>query len=80
MAMAYASQYGLKRIIKLCFGVGAGFFAIIVLCSFFNILLVRFMPMIELPLTIFGVGYMLYLAFKILTSQGYRIEWSGNYA
>jgi len=27
------------------------------------------MPMIEFPLTLLGVGYMLYLAFKILTSK-----------
>lgn len=31
--------------------------------------MLNILPAIELPLTIFGVGYMLYLAYKILTSK-----------
>jgi len=69
MAMAFANKHGLRKTIKFCLGVGIGFFAITLLCSFFNIVLTNVMPIIEFPLTIFGVGYMLYLAIKILTSK-----------
>lgn len=69
MAMAFANKYGLKRTTTFCLGVGVGFFVITLLCVIFNLLLKNLMPMIEFPLTIFGVGYMLYLALKILTSK-----------
>lgn len=69
MAMAFANKHGLKKTTTFCLGVGVGFFVITLLCSFFNILLTSVLPIIQFPLTIFGVGYMLYLAFKILTSK-----------
>ncbi|EJQ51128.1 LysE family transporter [Bacillus hominis] len=70
LAMTYAQQYGLKRSITFCLGVAFGFFIITSLCSFFNIVLINILPTIEFPLKILGVAYMLYLAFKILTSKG----------
>ncbi|MCG7436540.1 MULTISPECIES: LysE family transporter [Lysinibacillus] len=69
MAMVFAKQYGLSKTLPFCFGVGIGFFIIIALSSFFNIVMLNILPTIKLPLTIFGVGYMLYLAFKIVTSK-----------
>lgn len=69
MAMSFSNKYGFKKTIKFCLGVGVGFFVITLLCSFFNIILISVMPIIEIPLTIFGVGYMLFLAFKLLTSK-----------
>ncbi|KEK24698.1 LysE family transporter [Bacillus gaemokensis] len=69
MAMTFANNHGLKKTITFCLGVGVGFFVITLLCSFFNIILTSAMPVIEFPLTVFGVGYMLYLAFKIFTSK-----------
>ncbi|MGN4124678.1 LysE family transporter [Lysinibacillus sphaericus] len=69
MAMAYANKHGLKKTMPFCLGVGIGFFVITLLSSIFNIALTKVMPIIELPLTILGVGYMLYLAYKILTSK-----------
>lgn len=69
MAMAYANKHGLRRTITFCLGVGLGFFVITLLSSIFNILLTSIMPKIEFPLTILGVAYMLYLAFKILMSK-----------
>jgi len=69
MAMALANKHGLQKTTKFCLGVGLGFFVITLLCGFFNILLTKVMPFIELPLTLFGAGYMLYLAFKILTGK-----------
>ncbi|HDR7602089.1 LysE family translocator [Bacillus mycoides] len=70
LAMTYAKQYGLKRSITFCLGVAFGFFIITSLCSFFNIVLINILPLIEFPFKILGVAYMLYLAFKILTSKG----------
>ncbi|MDM5462501.1 LysE family translocator [Bacillus cereus] len=70
LSMTYAKQYGLKRSITFCLGVAFGFFIITSLCSFFNIVLINILPLIEFPLKILGVAYMLYLAFKILTSKG----------
>ncbi|CJB26591.1 amino-acid efflux protein [Streptococcus pneumoniae] len=68
--MTYANQHGLKRSINFCFGVAFGFFILTSLCSFFNIVLINIIPIIEIPLKILGVAYMLYLAFKIITSKG----------
>ena len=69
MAMAFANNHGLSKSVRFSFGVGTGFFVIILLCSIFNIVLTSVMPIIEFPLTILGVGYMLYLAYKILMSK-----------
>ncbi|MED3181322.1 MULTISPECIES: LysE family transporter [Bacillus cereus group] len=70
LAMTYANQHGLKRSINFCFGVAFGFFILTSLCSFFNIVLINIIPIIEIPLKILGAAYMLYLAFKIITSKG----------
>ncbi|MDZ3953987.1 MULTISPECIES: LysE family translocator [Bacillus cereus group] len=69
LAMTYANQYGLKRSMKFCVGVAFGFFILTSLCSFFNVVLLNILPIIEFPLKILGVAYMLYLAIKILTSK-----------
>ncbi|MGG1575120.1 LysE family transporter [Fictibacillus sp. NRS-1165] len=68
MAMLFANQYGLKRTLRFCFGVGAGFFIIIMLSSCFNLWLKNVIPKIEFAMTILGAVYMLYLAYKVLTS------------
>ncbi|MGE8001661.1 LysE family transporter [Lysinibacillus sp. NPDC093190] len=69
MAMTFANKHGLARTLRFCIGVGVGFLTITGLSSLFNVVLIDIMPIIEFPLTILGVGYMLYLAFKILTSK-----------
>jgi cysteine/O-acetylserine efflux protein len=69
MAMLISNQYGLKRTIKFCFGVGVGFFVIMILCSYFNLLLKSFIPKIEHIMAIIGSFYMLYLAYKIIKSK-----------
>ncbi|MBO0587423.1 LysE family transporter [Sporosarcina sp. E16_8] len=69
MAMLFANKYGFKKTLRFCFGVGAGFFGIMLLASYFNLLLHNFIPKIELPMMILGAGYMLYLAVKIITSK-----------
>ncbi|WP_445491262.1 LysE family translocator [Niallia sp. 03133] len=69
MAMLFANKYGLKRTTKFCLGVGTGFFLIMILSIYLNVLLKSILPKIELLMTILGVMYMLYLAFKIMTAK-----------
>lgn len=69
MAMLFANRFGLRNTIRFCLGVSAGFFVIMILCSYFNLLLHQFIPKIELIMTIIGVIYMLFLALKIMTSK-----------
>lgn len=69
MAMLFANKYGFKKTQRFCLGVGAGFFVIMIMSSYFNLVLHNFIPKIELPMMILGAGYMLYLALKIITSK-----------
>ncbi|MGG0453852.1 LysE family transporter [Priestia megaterium] len=69
MAMLFANEYGLKKTIKFCLGVGTGFLIVMLLCSYFNILLENFIPKIELFMEILGAIYMIYLAIKIFLSK-----------
>ncbi|WP_264737721.1 LysE family transporter [Cytobacillus firmus] len=69
MAMVFANRFGLRNTIRFCLGVSAGFFVIMILCSYFNLLLHQFIPKIEFIMTIMGVIYMLFLALKIMTSK-----------
>jgi len=78
MAMLFANKQGFTKTIPFSLGVGAGFFMLIGLCSFFNIALTNIMPIIKLPLTLFGVGYMLYLAFKIATNKASDLDKEGD--
>ncbi|KZE52443.1 lysine transporter LysE [Brevibacillus parabrevis] len=68
LAMAFAHKYGLKKTVRFCLGVSLGFFVLMMLCSFFHLLLTSYMPAIQSYLTFFGVLYMWYLAYKMLTS------------
>ncbi|MEK3820344.1 LysE family transporter [Cytobacillus sp. FSL W8-0315] len=69
MAMVFANRFGLRNTIRFCLGVSAGFFVIMIICSYFNLLLHQFIPRIELIMTIIGVLYMLFLALKMMTSK-----------
>ncbi|MFF2445359.1 LysE family transporter [Priestia megaterium] len=69
MAMLFANEYGLKKTIKFCLGVGTGFLIVMLLCSYFNILLENSIPKIEFFMEILGAIYMIYLAIKIFLSK-----------
>ncbi|MFE3888002.1 lysine transporter LysE [Priestia sp. YIM B13446] len=47
MAMLFANKYGLRKTTKFCLGVGAGFLVVMLLCSYFNVLLQNSIPKIE---------------------------------
>lgn len=67
--MLFANKYGFRNTMRFCFGVGTGFFAILLLSSYFNLLLKNFIPKIEFFMTFLGVAYMLYLAVIIMMSK-----------
>ncbi|MFJ5770488.1 LysE family transporter [Psychrobacillus sp. NPDC093180] len=69
MAMLFANKYGFKKTFKFCLGVGVGFLVILILSAYFNLLLHNFLPKIEFIMRLLGAAYMLYLAFKIVTSK-----------
>ncbi|ATO51520.1 LysE family transporter [Brevibacillus laterosporus] len=69
MAMLFANKYGFKKTFRFCLGVGAGFFVIIILSCYFNLVLKNLIPKIEFIMSIIGATYMMYLAIKIITSK-----------
>ena len=78
MAMLFANKYGFKKTIRFCLGVGTGFFVILLLSSYFNLLLKNFIPKIEFFMAILGAGYMLYLAILIITSKNNDNDTNGD--
>ncbi|GGB63286.1 LysE family transporter [Fictibacillus barbaricus] len=78
MAMVFANKYGLKKTIRFCLGVGAGFFVIMVLSSYFNLLLKNYIPKVESIMSILGAIYMVYLAVKIIASKEKGDDSNGN--
>lgn len=68
-AMTLGQQFGFKRTLTFVLGVGIGWLAILMICNLVNALLMQIMPVIEIPLRILGALYMLYLAYKVITSK-----------
>jgi cysteine/O-acetylserine efflux protein len=72
MAMSNASRMGLRRSVPFILGVGAGFLVIMLLSSYFNLVLYHFIPRIKVGMNILGCLYMLYLAVKVVRSNSQR--------
>ncbi|KAB3538534.1 lysine transporter LysE [Alkaliphilus pronyensis] len=79
MSMANASKYGYKKTLKFILGVSTGFFVIMLLCSYFNLLLFNLMPKVKTFMGIIGAGYMIYLAVKIMQSKEKVVTPSDTY-
>jgi cysteine/O-acetylserine efflux protein len=69
MSMTFGNQYGFKNTQKFMLGVASGFFVLMLLAGFFNLLLYRYLPKIKLVMDIIGAAYMLYLAVKIVWNK-----------
>ncbi|WP_432405499.1 LysE family transporter [Wukongibacter sp. M2B1] len=69
MSMANSSKFGYKKTLRFILGVCTGFFVVMLLCSYFNLLLFNIMPKIKTFMGILGAGYMIYLATKIMKSK-----------
>ncbi|MTI49144.1 MAG: lysine transporter LysE [Firmicutes bacterium] len=69
MSMANASKYGYKKTLKFIFGVFTGFFIVMLLSSYFNLLLFNLIPKIKFIMGLIGSVYMVYLAIKLMKSE-----------
>ncbi|WP_432664318.1 LysE family transporter [Wukongibacter baidiensis] len=66
MSISNASRFGYKKTLKFISGVSTGFFIIMLLCSYFNLLLFNVIPRIKIFMGILGSVYMIYLAIKVM--------------
>lgn len=64
-SFATAGQLGYRKTLNFMLGVATGFFIIMVLSSFFNLLLMNIIPKIKVVMSLIGTLYMVYLAYKI---------------
>ncbi|MFE7083371.1 LysE family translocator [Priestia megaterium] len=69
MSLYYTNQFGLKQTFRFCLGVGLGFFILLLLANYFSVALHTIFPKVELFMKIFGCLYLVYLAYKIITSK-----------
>jgi cysteine/O-acetylserine efflux protein len=74
MSMSNANQFGFRKTQRFIMGVSAGFAVIMLICSYFNLLLYNVMPKIKVVMGILGALYMVYLAFKIIMSKPHAEE------
>jgi cysteine/O-acetylserine efflux protein len=78
MSMSNASRYGLKRSMRFTFGVCAGFFLIVGLSIAFTIALFNAIPTIKPYMTVIGAAYILWLAYKTVTSSPHDEKAAGQ--
>lgn len=77
MSMVNANKFGYKRTLRFMLGIFTGFIIIMLLSSYFNLLLFNVIPKIKIFMGILGAIYMTYLAFKTMTSKN-STEDKGN--
>jgi cysteine/O-acetylserine efflux protein len=78
MAMSNASRHGLKRSLRFIAGVCAGFFLIVGLSIAFTIALYNAIPTIKPVMTVIGAAYILWLAYKTVTSSPHDAKSAGE--
>ncbi|MCG8570920.1 MAG: LysE family transporter [Spirochaetes bacterium] len=69
MSTAVGLQYGYRKALSFISGIFLVFLAIMLACSFFVDQIYHYFPGFEKPLKFFGAGYILFLAFKVLTAK-----------
>lgn len=69
MAMANASQHGLKKSTGFMMGAGTGVLVISLASCYFNLMLFNLIPRIKIFMGVIGAVYMTYLAIKIIRSN-----------
>ncbi len=74
-SMVLASQNGYRKTLRFMLGVASGFFIIMLLSSYFNLMLLRYIPKVKVFMSFFGIAYMIFLALKIL---GIHFPWSNG--
>ena len=68
--MSNAARLGFRRSVSFNFGITAGFFFVMSICTLFSATLYTLLPKVKFLMQILGAGYMLYLAWKVWKSSG----------
>ena len=69
ISMSNASKFHLKKSIQFNLGVSVGAFFVLLICSFFSLIILQVFPSIKLVMVWIGAGYILWLSWKILRSR-----------
>jgi len=69
LAMSFAATLGFKAATRYMLGVFVGFSTIFLCASYLNIFLERTLPLVSPFLKVLGAGYVLFLAYKIMTAN-----------
>lgn len=77
MAMASAGKYGFKKALDYSAGVFTGFFVIMLMSSYFNLLFFNLIPKIQPLMQFIGAGFMVYLAFRVMIPQKEKVDADG---
>src|SRR5690554_3632149 len=64
-----AREFGYKKSLKFMLGIFSGFIIIMLLSSYFNLLLYNLIPKIEVYMGVTGAVYMSYLALKLIRGK-----------
>ena len=78
MSMSNAGRYGLKRSMRFTLGVCAGFFLVVGLSIAFTTVLFGAIPTIKPVMTVIGAAYILWLAWKTVTSSPHDEKSAGQ--
>ncbi len=70
MSMSNGNRFGFRKGLPFNFGILTGWCLISLLCTAFCSVLAVYIPMIKIPMLCIGAAYMLYLAIKLLRSNG----------
>jgi len=69
LSMVNANKFGFRKTLKFLLGIFLGFFIIMFISNYFNLLLFNIIPKIRSYMGILGSVYMAYLAFLIIRSK-----------
>jgi threonine/homoserine/homoserine lactone efflux protein len=69
MSMTNAMHAGYRRTLMFLAGIVVGFFVVMVVCGFLNVVLATRLPSLRIWLNYLGAAYMLYLAAHIMLSR-----------
>lgn len=69
ISMATASKHGFKGALQFNAGVFTGFFILMSLSSYFNLLFLNLLPKFQPAMQVIGAVFMFYLAFKTITAK-----------
>jgi len=74
LSMSNGLHTGFKRTFNFLQGVFSGFIVIMLICGYVNFALISFLPSVRIWLNLLGAGYMLYLAYHVITSRPHEQE------